>query len=346
MTPLAYLPAPLLDWYAQNARTLPWRSDPTPYHVLVSELMLQQTRVAAVLGYYARFMDALPTVEDLAACPEDRLMKLWQGLGYYNRARNLRKAAGQIVEEFGGRFPADIKALQNLAGVGAYTAGAIGSIALGMAVPAVDGNVLRVVSRLTNDHRPVTKPAVKREITQAVAAVIPPNAPGAFNQAIMDLGAMVCLPGSTPLCDCCPAESFCAARQAGTAHQLPVLPEKKPRPVEMRTVYLIFHQGQVALRQRPAKGLLAGLWEFPNELAPWPCPVKGPKRDAGHAKHIFTHVEWRMSAYVVDAESAILPTGWRWAQDLDDYPIPSAFAGFTGLVKVGLASISPEHTTR
>ena len=203
MNELDQLPIPLLQWYHENARVLPWRSDPTPYHVWVSEIMLQQTRVAAVLGYYARFMEALPAVADLAAVEEDRLMKLWQGLGYYNRARNLQKAARQIVEEHGGVFPDTYEAIRALAGVGDYTAGAVASIAFGLPEPAVDGNVLRVVSRLTGDGGDITRPDVKKRMGAALREVIPLDAPGDFNQALMDLGAMVCLPNGEPLCPRC-----------------------------------------------------------------------------------------------------------------------------------------------
>ena len=336
MIQLEKLPLPLLLWYHENARTLPWRSDPTPYHVWVSEIMLQQTRVAAVLDYYDRFLKALPTVEALAACPEDRLMKLWQGLGYYSRARNLQRAARQVMEEFGGEFPSRYEQLLTLHGVGDYTAGAIASIAFGQAVPAVDGNVLRVVSRLTDDHREVTQPQVKGEIRQALEKVMPRDMPGAFNQAMMDLGATVCLPNGAPLCEKCPLAGFCAAHLAGTAQELPAKAPKKARKVEERIVYLIFWDGKVALRRRPGRGLLAGLWEYPNEPAPWPCPVSGKVSYAAAGKHIFTHREWHMTAYTVEAETEALPPGWVWADReglAGTYPVPSAFAPFAHMVE-------------
>ena len=336
MTELKQLPGPLLAWYEKNARALPWRSDPTPYHVFVSELMLQQTRVAAALDYYRRFMEALPTVEDLARCPEDRLMKLWQGLGYYSRARNLKKAACQVVEDFGGAFPNDFARLRTLAGVGDYTAGAVASIAFGQPVPAVDGNVLRVVSRITADCRDMARPQVKREVGEALRAVMPPNRPGDFNQALMELGALVCLPNGAPLCGQCPAESFCAAKRQGMAGRLPVKPPKKPRRVEERAVYLICRQNRVALRRRPARGLLAGLWEYPSGPAGWPCPVAGGACLAGEARHVFTHVEWRMTAWAVEAAGEALPEGWVWAAEADlaeVYPVPSAFGAFRGWVE-------------
>ena len=215
MDPLEQLPIPLLEWYRDNARRLPWRDDPTPYHVWVSEIMLQQTRVAAVLDYYRRFLAEVPDVAALAALPEERLLKLWQGLGYYNRARNLQAAARQIVEEHGGVFPSDYESVRALKGVGDYTAGAICSIAFGQPVPAVDGNVLRVVARLTGDNGDITTPAMKKRVAEQLGRVIPLRAPGAFTQAMMELGATVCLPNGAPLCEHCPAGDFCAARLEG-----------------------------------------------------------------------------------------------------------------------------------
>ncbi len=340
MTELDKLPVPLLAWYRENARVLPWRSDPTPYHVWVSEIMLQQTRVAAVLDYYKRFLEVLPTVKDLAECPEDRLMKLWQGLGYYSRARNLQKAARQVMADFGGTFPDTFDAIRTLSGVGDYTAGAISSIAFGRAVPAVDGNVLRVVSRLTLDRRDVTKPEAKKDITAALQRTMPREAPGDFNQALMELGATVCLPNGAPLCEKCPARDFCAAHRAGAELDLPVKSLKKERRVEERTVWLIFREGKVALRKRPDKGLLAGLWEYPNEREGSPCPVTGKEEFAASGKHIFTHIEWHMTAYTLEAESDALPPGWVWADKAalrELYSLPSAFAPFAHLVEEHLA---------
>ena len=201
---LSFLPIPLLQWYGEHARDLPWRREPTPYRVWVSEIMLQQTRVAAVLGYFAKFMDAFPTVQDLAAAPEDQLMKLWQGLGYYSRARNLQKAARQIVDTFGGAFPTDYGDIRSLAGVGDYTAAAIASISFGQPVPAVDGNLLRVAARVMGDDTDITTTQGKRHFTAALQEIIPLDFPGQFNQAMMDLGAMVCLPNGAPLCQQCP----------------------------------------------------------------------------------------------------------------------------------------------
>ena len=340
MKELEKLPIPIMGWYEQNARDLPWRREPTPYHVLVSEIMLQQTRVAAVLGYYARFMEALPTVEDLAACPEDELMKLWEGLGYYSRARNLRRSAQQIVADHGGVFPRDYDAIRALPGVGDYTAGAISSIAFGLPEPAVDGNVLRVVTRLTADGRDVTRPETKRAVTDSLRQIMPVSTPGKFNQALMELGATVCLPNGAPLCDRCPVRDLCAAHRAGEEARYPVKPPKKARRVEERAVWLIFRAGRVALRRRPGKGLLAGLWEYPNDLAPCPCPVEGETELAGTGKHIFTHIEWHMTAFRVFPPTDGLPEGWVWAgrEELETrYAVPSAFRSFREAVDEGLA---------
>ena len=340
MQPLEQLPIPLLEWYRDNARTLPWRTDPTPYHVWVSEIMLQQTRVAAVLDYYARFMAELPDVAALAQVPEGRLMKLWQGLGYYSRARNLQAAARQIMEEHGGVFPTDYAQVRALKGVGDYTAGAICSIALGQPVPAVDGNVLRVVTRINGDQRDITAQATKKAIADQLQSIIPLQAPGKFTQAMMELGATVCLPNGTPQCQRCPARDFCVACAQDSWSRIPVKAPKRPRRVEERTVWLLFHQGRVALRQRPAKGLLAGLWEFPNELRDqqppeWQGePLCGPF--AGVARHIFSHVEWHLTARRVHLEGDKLPQGWVWCtwQELKEvYAVPSAFDGVLDVVK-------------
>ncbi len=335
MDGLDRLPLPLLEWFRDNARTLPWRDDPTPYHVWLSEIMLQQTRVAAVLDYYRRFLEECPDVASLAALPEDRLMKLWQGLGYYSRARNLQKAARIIVDEYGGQFPADYEAVRALPGVGDYTAGAICSIAFGQPIPAVDGNVLRVAARISGDGGDIASPEMKKRVTEAVRTVMPLHAPGAFNQALMELGATVCLPNGAPLCEKCPARDFCAALVQDKIAELPFKSPKKPRRVEERTVWLIFRDDRVALRRRPARGLLAGLWEFPNEpsgtepLAGWGILPLSDEY-AGQAKHIFTHMEWHMALRAVGAASDALPAGWVWAT-LDElegvYPVPSAFDG-------------------
>ncbi len=341
MDTLERLPIPLLEWFRDNARKLPWRDDPTPYHVWLSEIMLQQTRVAAVLDYYNRFLMEAPDVAALTVLPEERLMKLWQGLGYYSRARNLQKAAKVIVEEHGGRFPSDYAGIRALPGVGDYTAGAIWSIAFGQAVPAVDGNVLRVYARVCGDDGDITTPQMKKKVTQDLEKVIPVNAAGAFNQALMELGATVCLPNGAPLCERCPAKEFCAALSQGRISELPVKAPKKPRRVEARTVWLIFRGNSVALRRRPGRGLLAGLWEFPSETGTGPFPrgwgIEARSNEyAGQAKHIFTHIEWHMTLRKVDADTDVLPLGWVWASGAEleqKYAVPNAFDQALGLAK-------------
>ena len=342
MDELNQLPIPLLLWYREHARALPWRNRPTPYQVWVSEIMLQQTRVAAVLDYYRRFLEAAPDPASLAALPEDALMKLWQGLGYYSRARNLQKAARQIMDQFHGVFPNTYEDIRALAGVGDYTAGAIASIAFQIPVPAVDGNVLRVTARLTGDGGDISSPAMKKKVAAALGEVIPVEAPGEYNQAMMELGATVCLPNGAPLCGACPAASFCRAFQEGRTGELPVKAPKKARRVESRTVYLLFCGEAVALRRRPERGLLAGLWEYPNEPAGTSAIPAAlgltPDRfqPAGRGKHIFTHIEWHMTALAASLEEDALPPGWVWAGRgaLErDYAVPSAFQAFSSYVK-------------
>ena len=347
MNQLDQLPIPLLQWYRENARVLPWRSDPTPYHVWVSEIMLQQTRVAAVLDYYRRFMEALPTVADLAAVEEDRLMKLWQGLGYYNRARNLQKAARQVAEDFGGAFPDTYEGLLTLSGVGEYTAGAIASIAFGVPVPAVDGNVLRLAARITGSRLDVLDAKNRKIFRSWMAAAMSQERPGAYNQALMDLGATVCLPSGAPLCGDCPAGDFCIARQEGCQAQLPVRSPKREKRTEHLTVFLLRRGAAAALRQRPDTGLLAGLWEYPHvlgtlteaeaarQLQMWGVnPTKWRKKLS--ARHIFTHVRWEMTGYVVEV-NGLGPGDWLWAeaQQRERLAIPSAFEKFTAELKEG-----------
>ena len=258
---IAELQTVLLQWFAQNQRSLPFRTDPSPYHVWLSEIMLQQTRVSAALPYYERFLAALPDIPALAACEEEKLHKLWEGLGYYSRVRNLQKAARIVCEQYGGQLPADYDALRALPGIGDYTAGAVASISFGIPVPAVDGNVLRVFSRLYNDPGVITEPAVKRAFTARVMEHQPPEKAGDYNQALMELGALVCVPNGAPLCGQCPLAEVCLARAAGTTAQLPQKAKPKPRKVLPVTVALVESPAGFLVQQRPAKGLLAGLWQ-------------------------------------------------------------------------------------
>lgn len=344
---LEKLPAPLLAWYDTHRRYLPWREEVSPYRTWVSEIMLQQTRVAAVLPYFERFMEAFPTVQALAEGDTEQLMKLWEGLGYYSRARNLQKAARVMMEEHGGVFPQTYAEVLALPGIGDYTAGAILSIAFGQKVPAVDGNVLRVASRLTGSEENILDDKTRKKCRELMEQTMPADRPGAFNQALMDLGAMICLPGGEPLCVECPAREFCTAYRQGRQKELPVRISKTKKRVEEKTVFLLLQDGKVALRQRPEKGLLAGLWEYPHveghldeeaaaaQLADWGItPHQWCKRLT--ARHIFTHIRWEMVDYVVEV-TGDGPSAWLWAdaEERTRRAVPSAFEKLTREIPVG-----------
>lgn len=350
---------PLLAWYDRGRRILPWREEPTPYHVWLSEIMLQQTRVEAVKPYYDRFLQALPDIESLARVEEERLLKLWEGLGYYNRARNLKKAAQTVMEEYGGRMPGEYEALLSLSGIGSYTAGAIASIAFGKAYPAVDGNVLRILSRLRADGRDILDAKVKKAVEEELIGVMPKDRPGDFNQALMELGAMVCIPNGAPKCGSCPWEAFCRARQEGRMAEFPKKAKKRPRSIEEKTILVIQDAERIALCKRPNRGLLAGMYEFPSleghckerqvasylkKLGLSPIRI----RELPPAKHIFTHKEWHMIGYLVRVdELAGMETGEMGQpfvfvepeETRTAYPIPSAFAAYAGQVEIGRKNI-------
>ncbi len=324
----------LVDWYRENRRALPWRNEPSPYHVWISEIMLQQTRIEAVLGYYARFLEELADLPALAAAEEDRLLKLWEGLGYYSRARNLKKAAVQVMERYGGVLPRRVEELKALPGIGDYTAGAIASIAYGEPEPAVDGNVLRVIMRLLACSDDVLLPATRRRVTELLRAVYPTGKDAALlTEGIMELGETICLPNAEALCARCPLKGLCRASREGRVRSYPFRSPPKERRQETRTVLLLRCGGRYALHRRPESGLLAGLWEFPNwegELEPAALSERlgVPLRctPCGRAKHVFSHVEWHMIGYLADCETE--PEGflWRTAQEIgEDCPIPTAF---------------------
>ena len=336
---LSSAPARLLPWFAEHARALPWRGDREPYHVWLSEIMLQQTRVEAVKGYYARFLAALPDIPSLAAAEPDTLTKLWEGLGYYSRVRALQSAAQTIMAQHGGVFPSEYAAIRALPGIGDYTAGAIASICFGQPTPAVDGNVLRVTARLTGDPRCVDADATKREMRAALAAVYPAGHCGEFTQALMELGATVCLPNGAPACGVCPMADLCASRGGGWK-TLPVRRAKKPRRQEALTVFLLRCDGRTALRRRPDSGLLAGLWEFPNvpgHLSPeeavrcaedWGAQPRELVLSLRRT-HVFTHVEWDMQCCLL--RCAAMPEGFVWADRAaleGAYALPTAFRMF------------------
>ena len=342
---------PLVEWYRTNRRNLPWRERMDAYRVWISEIMLQQTRVEAVKPYYERFLRELPDVKSLAEVPEDRLLKLWEGLGYYNRARNLKYAACQIMEEYGGKFPETYEEIRSLKGIGSYTAGAISSFVYNIPKPAVDGNVLRVVSRITADGEEITASGTKKRIEKEIEEVIPGDAAGDFNQSLIELGAVVCLPNGAPRCAECPVRDICLAHDQGRQTEFPVKKKAKERRIEKRTVLLFRDEEKAAIRKRPAKGLLAGMYEFPNRegymsydeaaaygksLGLTPVRIKKLRR----AKHIFSHVEWHMIGYEIlvdelekdmeaagrNRDGAVIFAEIR--QLRDEYPMPAAFEAY------------------
>ena len=333
------LPCVLLPWYATNKRQLPWREVRDPYHIWISEIMLQQTRVEAVKGYYTRFLAALPNVEALANADDAQLHKLWEGLGYYSRVRNLKKAAQVVVSQYGGRIPEDYEALLSLPGIGEYTAGAIGSIAFDLPTPAVDGNVLRIAARLLNDDTPVDLPAFKKRIRTELEKVYPGEA-GDFTQALMELGATLCGPNRKPDCAHCPCRTFCRGYTEKTADKLPVRLPKRSRRSEDLTVFILSCDGEIALEKRPDSGLLAGLWQFPNVKGKLDTPsALAAIEEMGlkpreitrivEKEHIFTHIQWDMRGIYVEVKQTNDRFLWFTADQIEEAAaLPTAFRQF------------------
>lgn len=340
---------PLTEWYRQNKRNLPWRDRHNAYYTWVSEIMLQQTRVEAVKPYFHRFIEELPDVMALAECPEKKLLKLWEGLGYYNRVRNMQLAAQTVVQTYHGVMPDSYEAFLSLKGIGSYTAGAIASIAYDIPVPAVDGNVLRVITRITENDGDIAKQSVKRQIEEQLKEIMPDEFPGDFNQALMELGAVVCVPNGEPKCEVCPVAFCCRAGKNGTTDRFPVKAQKKARTLEERTVFVIQDGEKTAIRKRPSRGLLAGLYELPNVTGHLSQDevldiVREMNLDPLHieplpdARHIFSHIEWRMKAYRIRVSSLennnqknLLFVGRK--QSDREYAIPSAFSAYTKYIK-------------
>ncbi len=339
MENLQRLPEVLLPWYYVNQRALPWRQSREPYHVWLSEIMLQQTRVEAVKGYYARFLKALPTIAHLAECDDDSLYKLWEGLGYYSRARNLKKAARVIMEQLGGIFPGKYEDILALPGIGEYTAGAIASICFDAPTPAVDGNVLRVMTRLTEDATPIDQPACKRTVREKLAQIYP-SAAGDFTQALMELGATVCGPNRKPDCENCPCRELCGSAIHNTAEHFPVKSGKKPRKVENMTVFILSCQGKYALEKRQDKGLLAGLWQFPNVSGHLEVPQALEAAQAMGIQprevlrqldrsHVFTHIRWEMRGLFLEVSQCSGDFCWLTEEEiLTQAALPTAFRQF------------------
>lgn len=330
----------LIPWYEAHKRELPWRQDKEPYHVWLSEIMLQQTRVEAVKEYYRRFLTTLPTIPDLAEAPEEQILKLWEGLGYYNRVRNLQKAAQTICADYSGVFPSEYAQIRSLSGIGDYTAGAIASICFDAPTPAVDGNVLRVYSRLLADDANIDLQTTKKRITRKLQETYPRKNPGIATQALMELGATVCVPNGAPRCDVCPVAEICQARKQDTWRDLPVRSEKKKRKIVDKTVFILLTEDTVALHKRSASGLLAGMWEFPNvdakldkqeavtQVTGWQAEPVDLLMQTSYT-HIFSHVEWHMTAYYIRCRKTNKKWKWVTKESLDEtYALPSAFRPF------------------
>lgn len=350
--------APLLKWYDKNRRILPWREEPTPYRVWISEIMLQQTRVEAVKPYFERFMKRLPDIESLSKVPEEELLKLWEGLGYYNRARNLQKAAVQIVEQYNGNMPEEYEDLLDLSGIGSYTAGAVSSIAFGQKVPAVDGNVLRVISRLICMEDKIQDAKVKERVERSIKSIMSEKRPGDFNQAMMEIGAMVCLPNGAPKCEVCPLAHICRANEQGRQMDFPIKNEKKERKKELKTILIIRDAESVAIKKRLNKGLLAGMYEFPSleghktkqevldycsKIGLNPLQIQSLEK----AKHIFSHKEWHMIGYMIRVdeleprEENVLTGDWLFVEPQttqEKYPIPSAYLAYTNYLNIKIGN--------
>jgi len=332
----------LTGWYDRHRRNLPWRETRDPYAIWISEIMLQQTRVETVVPYFLRFLERFPNVETLARAPLGEVLKVWENLGYYTRVQNLHKAAGEIVERFGGKLPDRWVEILRLPGIGQYTAGAILSIAFCRDVPAIDGNVRRVISRLFALEESVDDPATRKRIEELVGTLVPKRDPGRFNQALMELGAVCCTP-KTPACPACPLQDDCRARGQGLAHRLPVRGKKKSIPHrEVVSAVIRNGNGRLLIVQRPARGLLGSLWKFPGGiLNPEEPPEEGLERIAREelgikisvgspvaaVKHAYTHFRITLTAFSCTLREGV-PTGspWRWAgiDELEELPFSKA----------------------
>lgn len=342
----------LVSWYQVNARQLPWRKKPDPYRIWISEIMLQQTKVDTAIPYFQRFIAEIPDVASLAAMDEERLLKLWEGLGYYSRCRNLGKAARAVVESYGGKLPETYKELIALPGIGPYTAGAISSICFNEPQPAVDGNVLRVIARVCGLEEDVGKAGTKKLIKSFVLSMMPKDEPGTFNQALMELGATVCMPNAQPDCPSCPWSKDCISRSNGLISKIPKKEKKKARRREIRTVFVVVSGNLVLIRKREESGLLSDLWEFPNweghmsmeEAISWGKELGSLKSCAeplGEAKHLFSHIEWAMKGYLIELDHPVPVEEGQWVtmEDLcHRFAIPSAFQYYKKILLDGNVS--------
>jgi A/G-specific adenine glycosylase len=330
----------LLEWYQKNARDLPWRKGKNAYYTWLSEIMLQQTRVEAVIPYFNRFIKEVPSISDLANLSEEKLLKLWEGLGYYSRAKNLKKAAEMIVKDYEGKMPDTYEELLKLPGIGEYTAGAIASIAFQKAIPAVDGNVLRVVSRLLAYEENIKTAKVKKYFQTLLQFVMPQEVSGDYNQSFMDIGSQICVANGSPRCLICPLSEICLAYQNGMSEKIPIKTTKKPRKIQDKTVLVIEWQKKVILQKRPDNGLLAGLYEFPtlegkktkSEILQYLADHTykfGMMENLGSVKHIFTHIEWKMQGYLIHLQQKPEFALLVGAEEIrTKYPLPTAYMAY------------------
>lgn len=332
---------PLLQWYSANERILPWRQNTDPYRVWVSEIMLQQTRVETVIPYYERFMERFPTIQSLARSDDEELLKLWEGLGYYSRVRNLKKAAQVICSEYEGKFPQGFEVILKLPGIGTYTAGAISSIAFEKARAAVDGNVLRVITRLTENVQDITDIKFRKQITEELEKVYPQSRRGDFTQSLMELGAMVCVPNGAPKCQVCPLNMLCGACQNQTQMQYPVKKKKAQRKIEQKTILILLYEDKIALSKRSEEGLLSGMWELPNlkgnksekEIIQWLSDreivaERRQQTERIQKKHVFSHIEWHMECEIMNCREVGMDNIFTWVtkeQLQKEIALPTAF---------------------
>ena len=327
----------LLHWYYENKRSLPWRKDKDPYSVWISEIMLQQTRIEAVIEYYERFMKRIPTIKELSEIEEDELLKLWEGLGYYSRARNLKKASIKIMNEYHGVFPSTYSEILSLPGIGEYTAGAIASICFQLKEVAIDGNVMRVYSRVEGKDLDVSDLKVKKKIGEAIKKILPHES-GDYNQAIMELGEVICIPGGMPKCDSCPLQDMCIAHKKGIEMEIPRKITKKDKKEENYTVFLLKYKDLFALRKRE-EGLLNNMWEFPNKEGKISKKqieelYHGIVEKGISSTHIFTHKKWNLTSYFIEVKEMDSNYTWVSLEDIEnDKAIPTAFKPFYEYLK-------------
>lgn len=323
----------VLQWYDTNQRVLPWRESRDPYHIWISEIMLQQTRVETVIPYYYRFIETLPNVQSLAETNDEVLYKLWEGLGYYSRVRNLKKAANQVLTDFEGVIPSDRKSLETLSGIGPYTSGAISSIAFGKKNAAVDGNVLRIFARLYEIHKSIKDLSVKKDIKEKVEKLLPSSRVGDFNQGLMEIGATVCLPNGKPKCVICPLKEICKAYMSDVTDKIPVRLKSKKVPVKKKTVLILRYNDLLAIEKRPDTGLLRSMYQFPMFEGHMKLDdIKKLHIDASIIKklqkstHKFSHLKWDIIAYEISIKNVVDGYNFVTLKDLlHKYSLPSAF---------------------